>query len=130
MTRYINTEVSTPSNSVARKRPDAIIPPFGFVGRLKAGASGYFQPTRNMMITGGSISSNGDGELPCLFSILKKEPFIEQPVLIGGETLNELDKKVLFSMEALVTPYDNIFVVAWANSYHSGVTIQLVGVQI
>lgn len=129
MTRYIHTQITTPSSSISRKRPDAVIPPFAFLGKLKAGGSGLYQPPKDIMITGGSIVSAGDGNDTTPITVLRQSPFTE-PVIIGGAHLAPTEKKILFTIEAPVTAYDHIFVVAWIASAHTGVVVQLVGVEL
>lgn len=130
MTRYIHTQLASPSNSVARKRKPANIPPFSFVGYLTAGNSHYYQPPSPIFLTGGSITAQTSGSSDAGILIMKKEPFIEQPIVIGGTILGQNDKKVLFSMEVSVSIYDHIFVGTFDSTAHSGVMIQLVGVEL
>ncbi len=130
MTKYIATEIDIPIQSNKRDPRAAIIPPFSFVGELEIGTSGYWYPTSTMYLNRVSLSASGAGTSTATLSLLVNEPGNDTPIpIIESMTLGATDtKKVYWLQDVLVTPRDKIYVASWAESAHTGVVIQIVGV--
>jgi hypothetical protein len=107
-----------------------VIPPFSFVGELEIGNSGFWYPTSTMELTRCSLTASGAGTSTATLTVNKQEPGIPDPLVLTTMTLGAdgLDKKVYTLNETLVTPYDKIYITSYADSGHTGVVVQLIGV--
>lgn len=121
---------TSPVNSIARRRTPAVVPPFSFVGQLETGVSPQWVPPYNFYITGGYVTAASNGLSTAGFALLKVEPaFVDTPaVTLASFTLSPTDSKVAFDIsEALITPYDALYVASFADSGHEGVCVQFIG---
>lgn len=129
MTRYISNELSEPITSGRKDPRHAVIPPFSFVGELEIGISGIWYPTHTMELIRASLSCSGYGTQAAVISILKQEPGIPEPLELGELNLSaDETKRIIALNDAMITPYDKIYLASWTDSGHTGVVVQMTGV--
>ena len=128
MIRYVSGELTTPIVSSRKDPRPANIPPFSFIGELEIGLTGFWYPTSYMELATASVSASGPGTSALSITVLKEEPGTGRPIVIGTFSMGATETKQVISLnDALVSPYDKVYLASWADSGHLGVVVQIVG---